>query len=394
MKGFPSPPEGQVTLANWRTGPFCRWAFHHVREIVPSADIANEPDGVWHLDEALKDLSPVRFASQAGPQISLEQYFGSDNTDALVVLHKGKLVHEAYPDGMAASVPHILMSVSKSVLALVAGIAIGDKALQEEDPVEKHVPEITGTAFARSTVRDLLDMQVGVKFDEDYLAQSGPIIDYRKATNWNPVESGDEVSDLRTFFTTLTEREDGYDGRFHYVSPCSDLLGWVVERAVGRRFADYMSDVLWKPLGAEFPAYITVDRLGAPRVAGGICVAARDLARLGQLISLGGNRDGRQIIPQSWIDDIIENGSVDAWQRGDFSEDFTGMPLHYRSKWYVLRGDTRIVFGLGIHGQYVFIDQTNDIVVAIMSSQAAPVDIARLRDALSLATAVMDHLKQ
>ena len=184
-------------------------------------------------------------------------------------------------------------------------------------------------------------MRAGIAFDEDYLATSGPIIEYRKAQNWDPLLPGDPVSDLRSFFAGLRESHGAHNGAFHYVSPNTDLLGWVIERATGRRYADLVSELIWQPLGASRSAYITVDRLGAPRCAGGMCTTTRDLARLGLLIAQNGARDGRQIIPAAWIDDIWRNGDKSAWDAGDFTKYLPDMRVHYRSKWYVLDGSAR-----------------------------------------------------
>jgi CubicO group peptidase (beta-lactamase class C family) len=90
-------------------------------------------------------------------------------------------------------------------------------------------------------------------------------------------------------------------------------MGWVLERASGRRYADLVSELLWKPMGAGNSAYITVDRLGAPRCAGGFCATARDLVRLGLLIAEGGSYAGKEIIPSWWIDDILNAGDTHAW---------------------------------------------------------------------------------
>src|SRR5204862_5474770 len=115
------------------------------------------------------------------------------------------------------------------------------------------------------------------------------------------------------FYRQLTKSDGAHGGAVHYVSPNTDLLGWVIERAAGERYADLMSELLWKPMGAARSAYITVDRLGAPRCAGGVCATARDLARVGQLILDGGARGSRQIVPESWIDDITRCGDRQAW---------------------------------------------------------------------------------
>ena len=140
--------------------------------------------------------------------------------------------------------------------------------------------DLAATAYKGATIRQLLDMRAGIFFDENYLATSGPIIAYRKSTNWNPLEPGEKPTDLRGFYPQLIQSDGPHGGRFHYVSPNTDLLGWVIERATGERYADVMSRLVWLPLGAERSAYITVDRLGAPRCAGGFCATDRKSTRL------------------------------------------------------------------------------------------------------------------
>src|SRR5260221_5308269 len=307
--GLPPAAKDQVTLANWRTAPFNRWAFHHVREIVPSAGIAHDPARTTVLPVAPVDLSGLRVGTR-----SFDAFLGDTDTDAIVILHRGRLVFERYANGMAAHTPHILMSVSKSMLGLLVGILAARGVLDPDGLVTAAVPEVRDTAYAGATIRNLLDMRVGLAFDEDYTATSGTIIQYRKATNWNPLQPGETPTDLRSFYAALCERDGAHGGRFHYVSPNTDLLGWGVERAAGARVADLMSELIWRPMGAEHSAYVTVDRLGAPRCAGGVCTTARDLARVGQLLV----EAGRGVIPAAWIDDIATQGDGAAWAAGDF----------------------------------------------------------------------------
>jgi CubicO group peptidase (beta-lactamase class C family) len=344
-----------------------------VREIVPSADIPNDPESVAALPTASRDLDQLAVEG-AG---SLTGFLAATDTDGIVILHDGRIVFESYANGMDAFTPHILMSVSKSLLGLVAGILTEDGSLDPNAFVADYVPEIADTAYRGASVRHLLDMRAGVDFDENYLATSGAIIAYRKAQNWNPVDPGERPSDLRSFYASMTASDGPHNGRFHYVSPNTDLLGWVIERASGQRYADLMSDRLWRPMGAERSAYITVDRLGAPRCAGGVCTTVRDLARVGQLLLQGGSRDGRRIIPAKWIDDLISGGDPTAWNEGDFVELFRRAPMRYRSKWYVQDGPAPLLFGFGVHGQNLFVDRTNQVVIAKVSSQAAPIDEER-----------------
>jgi CubicO group peptidase (beta-lactamase class C family) len=378
MQGFPPPPDARVTLANWRTAPFNRWAFHHVRELIPSADIPNDPASVLELPASPADLGPLRIERDAGPPMTFDRFLDETGTDGLVVLRGGRIVCERYANGMTAESPHILMSVSKSLLGLLAGVLVGRGVLTPERDVAAVVPEVGATAYRGATVRHLLDMRAGVRFDEDYLATSGPIIEYRKAGNWNPVEPGDPPADLRSFYRHLTESTGPHGGPLAYVSPNTDLLGWVIERATGARYADLMAELFWKPLGAERSAYVTVDRLGAPRCAGGVCTTVRDLARVGQLLVEGGARGGRQIVPERWVDDLVEGGDAAAWKAGNLATYFPGLAIRYRSQWYVREGPTPLLFGLGIHGQNVFVDRRRGIVIAKVSSQALPLDPAQI----------------
>ena len=364
MQGFPPAEPNRASLANWREAPYCHWAFHHVREIIPSAKISNDPIDVWELESGAIDTS----------SLGLDDAMVKTDSDAVVVLHKDKLVHETYRNGMTWQDPHILMSVSKSMLGLVAGTLVERGELAENDLVTKHVPELANTAYAGAKVRDLLDMRAGILFEEDYLATDGPIIDYRFAANWNPVPKDHVASDLRSFMSLLTRSDGPHGGRFHYVSPNTDLLAWVFERATGIRYAELVSERLWRPLGAEAAGYITVDRIGGARAAGGKCMLARDLARVGMMMANGGKRDGKQVVPASWLEDIIKNGDPQAWKDGDFYNKMGQREIHYRSKWYIQRDSEPLIFGVGIHGQFLFVDPAKNLSVAWFASRNSPLD--------------------
>ena len=349
----------QATLANWRTAPFNRWAFHHVRELIPSADIAH-PVRSRALSSEQLDFKGLRIDPDAGEAMDLDAFLAATDTDGMAIMRRGRLVLERYANGMSDETPHILMSVSKSMLGLLAD----EIGLHSDARVADLVPELKGTAYEGATIRHLLDMRAGIVWDENYLASAGPIVEYRKATGWNP---GDGSGDLKSFYRQLKDAY-AHGGPLHYVSPNTDLLGWAIERATGRRYADLMSEYVWKKLGAERSAYITVDRLGAPRCAGGMCATLRDLARVGQWL----------IEERSAFLDGLMAGDPHAWSAGDLAQYFRGLPMRYRSQWYVLEGEAPLVFGWGIHGQFLFIDRLNQLVIVKLSSQAMPVDVARI----------------
>lgn len=378
MHGFPPSTENQVTLANWRSSPFNEWGFHHVREIVPSADIKADYERVLPLPLDLLDLDSFEIKYGEEETIDFEDYLDGSHTDGLVILRNGKIAYEYYANGMTASSPHILMSVSKSILGLLAGIMIERGNMHPEQLVTNFVPEVAETAYKDATIRHLLDMRAGIAFDENYMATSGPIIEYRKSTNWDPLEPGQPPSDLRSFYRKLTVSSGQHNCPIKYVSPNTDLLGWIMERAAGRTYPELISDLIWQPAGAEESAYITVDRLGAPRCAGGMCTTTRDLARIGYLITQNGTLNGNSVIPESWLEDIRSGGDREAWQTGNMEVDFPGLDISYRSQCYSLQGDSPLLFGFGIHGQFLFTDQSNQIVIAKFSSQPLPIDIKQI----------------
>lgn len=393
MAGSPPPSGAQVELANWRTAPFNRWSFHHVRELLPTAGIANDPARTRPLPAEPADLSGIRIRTEDTGEVDLAGFCEKGEVDGLVVLHRGKLVHESYFNGMTAQTPHILMSVSKSLLGLLAGALVERGQLDPEAQATRYVPELEGTAFRGATVRQLLDMRSGVTFNEDYSESDGLYQAYRKAVGWNPLEAGEAPMDLRSFFGLMTESDGPHGGPFRYISPCTDLLGWVIERAAGRRYHDLMSELIWAPMGAEQPACITVDRLGAPRAAGGMCCTTRDLARIGQLlVEDGRGPGGERVVSPDWIEDIATQGDPQAWDASDFAPDYPGLPMHYRSKWYVIRDRGPLMMGIGIHGQNLLVDRSRGLVLAKHASAATPLAATSERLTLRLFAAIREAL--
>jgi CubicO group peptidase (beta-lactamase class C family) len=269
---------------------------------------------------------------------------------------------------MTPRTSHILMSASKSIVGLIVGILRGNGQLYLDAPVSDLVPEIATTAYRGATLRHLLDMRTGVVFDESDLRA------YSAATNWDPVPDGARTTDLHAFFENMTAAFNPHGGPFRYVSANTDLLGWAIERATGKRFAELAAELLWNPLGAENDASITLDRKGAPRCTGGLSTTARDLARVGHLMMQGGRRGAHQVIPSEWIDDISQNGDRQAWKYGEFAQGFGGRSMSYRGGWYVIHDEPRTLFAMGIHGQNLFIDRANRLVIAKLSSQGSPID--------------------
>ncbi len=359
-----------LNLANWRQPPHGRWAFHHVREIVPSERIARG-DAASPLARAPTDrLDGLRTPGPEGKEISLADWLALSNSDALLVAHRGRLVHEWYADAAIETQPHIVFSVSKSITATLAGVLVEQGLLDPARPVVDYIPELAESGYRDARVQHVLDMTVRIEFTEDYTATSGPFVEYRTATAWHPCPVDAIDQSLRGFLCSLGRADGAHGEVWQYKSPNSDLLGWLLERVSGERAADLLSRRLWQPLGAEADAYITVDRKGAPRTAGGICVVPRDLLRFGELVRNRGAVDGRQVIPAAWIDDCRDGGSHEAWRRGESAKDFPRG--RYRNKWYNSGDDHATMLAIGIHSQYIYLDPVAEVTIVKLSAQDEP----------------------
>ena len=144
-------------------------------------------------------------------------------------------------------------------------------------------------------------------------------------------------------------------------------------------------------MGAAQEAFITLDRHGAPRTAGGICTSLADLARFGEVMRGRGAFNGRRIIPARWIDDILQAGDAVAWSRGELVSLFP--EGRYRSKWYVPAPSSRVLCAIGIHGQWIYVDFDAGMVAVKQSSQPIPADDAMDHLTLALMRAIAGELR-
>lgn len=360
----------ELNLSNWRLPPNNRWAFHHVREIIPTELIARGASVSGFDKSADARVAGVKVPGPGGENWSLQDWLEVSNSDALLVAHRGQLVHEWYVDTAIETSPHIVFSVSKSITATLAGVLVDKGVLDPAKPVIDYIPELVDSGYRDASLQQVLDMVVNIDFNEDYLATSGKFVEYRTATAWHPCDTDSIDQNLHHFLCSL-RRTDGEHGEvWRYKSPNSDLLGWVLEQASGERLASLMSRQLWQPMGAEADAYITVDRKGAPRTAGGICVLPRDLLRFGELVRNRGYANGQQVIPKWWIKDCSDGGSREAWERGESAKEFPAGS--YRNKWYQTGNEHRAMLAIGIHAQWIYINPVTEVSIVKLSSQDEP----------------------
>lgn len=368
------PRRADITLADWRLHPNSRYSFQRVSEFVPVAIIA-WPAGPEEPSPGPGLLADMALADRDGGEIGALAHMRRSHTDHVVVMRDGAVVAEWLAETADPDRPHVVFSISKSVTGLLAGIAAGEGRLDPDAPVSAYVPSMTGSTYGTARVRDLLDMTVDLDFDEEYLDAGGAFDRYRRAMLWNPERPDSVPETMEGFLATLGGRGEGHGRRFYYASPNTDLLGLVVERVAGRRYHRYLAEKLWRPMGARGAAYVTVDRVGMARAAGGLCMTTRDLARLGQLVLDGGrNRDGVQVVPQGWIEDMRSNGDRQAWVEGNFADMFANG--RYRSCWYDVGDGRGSIAAVGIHGQWLWVDPASRVVIAKTAARPDPSDDA------------------
>ncbi|MCB1465507.1 MAG: serine hydrolase [Nitratireductor sp.] len=354
-----------MSLANWRERPYSTWSFQHVSEIVPSAIICADPP--------LRDVQPHaqledREITIDGSTTSLCGFLAHSETDAFAVSFPGTPLALWTSRTVDLRLPHLIFSVSKSVTGILSGILADLGELDTSKPVSHYLPQMDGCGYGDCPLQHLLDMRVSLNFKEDYLDNSGGYARYRRSTAWNPPVPGVEQEGMVEFLATIAKGEGPHGGKFHYLSPNADLAATIVEMAAGTSYAQAMSDLLWRPMGAEADAQITVDFRGAPRGSGGISATLGDLSRLGRLLLDGGASDGRQIVPLPWLDKLEAGGDRDAWRDGDFAAFIPGGS--YRDFWY--RSAGKAFFGIGIHGQWLYCDPENGMVAVRLASQKLP----------------------
>ncbi len=375
-----------ITLANWRTNPFSRYSFQHVAEFVPTAEIA-PATGNEAPSPGPAALQALSLEDIDGGSIGALAHMERSHTDHLVVMRDGVVIAEWLAENADPVRPHVIFSISKSVTGLLAGIAAGEGLLDPDAAVAQYVPSMQGSAYGDARVRDLLDMTVDLDFDEEYLDDGGAFDRYRRAMLWNPERGDSQPETMETFLATLGRRGHGHGTQFYYASPNTDLLGLVVERATGVRYHLYLANRLWRAMGAQGAASVTVDRVGTARAAGGICITTRDLARLGQLVMNDGRTaDGTRVIPRDWIDDMRTNGDRQAWVDGNFADMFENG--RYRSCWYDVGDGRGTLAAVGIHGQWLWADPQSRVVIAKTSSRPDASD----DDATALELAMLSQI--
>ena len=358
-----SRPDG-ITGETWQFGPLNRWAYTHIREILPTKNIANDSNLVQPivgLNVAKDNLS----INLGGKIVQLSDAMKSQYVDGILVIKNGIAVAELYDGTLTPEHTHLMWSVSKTLTGLTAASVAADGFIDLKKTVADYVPELAKSGWGQDTLRNILDMRDSSNWVEDYDSPESTVRrqDCADGLLTGPMCIDTDVIGNYKFLPTVGI-DKSREGKFIYKSGTTDVLAWVLEAATGQRFADLVSERVWKPIGAERSAGITVDVSGFTLASGGMFATLRDTARIGQLILNRGKVGNRQVIPEDWIDDILD-------QKGDATLPRLSpesINPYYRSFVWGLGDSQGTVYAAGVHGQFIYVSPSTGVVIAMYSS--------------------------
>ena len=285
-------------------------------------------------------------ADVAPGHADLAAMLAESRTTAFIVVKDGRLVYERYFNGHHRDSVETSFSVAKSFNSALVGCAIADGLVAGlDDPVTRYIPELLrrDARFARITLGHLLSMSSGLRYVET-------------GTPWGDDAATYYAPDLRALGLQGTEIVEPPGRRFHYNNFNPMLIGMVLERATGKPVSVYLSEKLWKPLGAEADATWSLDsaRSGFEKMESGINARAIDFVKLGSVYLAGGSWRGRQLVPADWVEVSTRYAAE------------TDPSLRYQYGWWTYRGEQLgdYFVARGNKGQFVFVFPRQRLVIS------------------------------
>jgi CubicO group peptidase (beta-lactamase class C family) len=281
---------------------------------------------------------PLRLA------INLDAYMKSQRAAGLIVIHRDAIRLEKYRLGYGPTAHWESFSIAKSITSTLLGAAIQDGFIRSlDDNVAQYVPGLKGSPYDDVSIRQLLTMTSGVKWNEDYLDPNSDAVRLR-------LHRPEPGLDVTVSYMRQLQRDAPAGERWVYKTGETNLVGELVSQATGKSLSRYLSEKIWKPYGMERAALWELDESGEEM--GGCCLSAslRDYARFGQFIVGGARIGGKAIVPPDWLNAATRKQvDIGASGRG------------YGYQWWT--SDDGSFQAIGIFGQSIFIDPKRVLVM-------------------------------
>ena len=322
--------------------------------------VARDPAFVTPLPRAAQALAiSYRYRNTSH---TLAEYLERQRATGLLILKNGEIVAEHYRYGRREDARFLSFSMAKSVTALLVGIAQARGHITSlDDPAEKYVPELAGSPYGATTVRQLLRMSSGLTFSERYDGKDD-ISRLSRATSGTP-GAGTPLQVLRS----ITDRHSPAGEKFVYASGETDVLGRVLAGATGRNMAELTREWLWQPMGAEHDAFWRVSVDGQEQAYGGFNASLRDWGRLGLLLANDGKAQSANGVQQILPLDYLLDATDPARQPAAFKPRKATPYFGYGYQFWLFPMHERSFAMQGIHGQTLFVQPASGIVLVITS---------------------------
>jgi len=324
----------------------------------------------WSFKHASEEVEPPLVYQYDGQVHLLDELLKRTGTTGLLVVKDDTILYEKYYQGESETDRHSMFSVTKSFVSALLGIAINDGLIESiEDPITKYVPELIGSGYDGTKIRDILTMSSGVRFTEDYS-------DLWSDVNRMSMAIANKGS-LDEFASSLKrEREPGTYN--NYVSVDTHVLGMMLVKVTGKSLSTLLEEQIWKPMGMEHEAIWMIDGEGMEVAMGGLQVSLRDMARLGRLYLNGGNWNGKQIVPAQWVKDSITPSAPHLMP--GYNNPGSATPFGYGFQWWVPSSPHGDFMAFGIYHQTIYVDPTTGIVIVKTSAHKGFTDPANKTD--------------
>jgi CubicO group peptidase (beta-lactamase class C family) len=353
-----------LTLESFQFGPVNRWTFSHMREMIPTVNIPRDTNRFLMLnngDDLVADFS-VEFQ---GRKQSIDEIAAHQFIDGLLIIKDGEIVVENYYGHLTQDRPHLMNSVSKSIVGLLAGKLAAQGVIDLEKPVSHYVPALAKSGYAPDSLQTVLDMRDGSDYTETYSDFTTTFRLQDCAIGWTDADYCPKNGPIGLYeFLPTVGRDKSKLGTFSYRSGSTNVIGWVLEAATKQSLAELISEHVWQPMGAEFDANITVDEGGLVLADHGISATLRDLGRIGLLVLNDGKAFGNEVIPTAFIQDILGPQGDPKWP---YPAPNGYMP-YYRSFWWGEGNPGGDISGYGIHGQFVRVVPEAGLVITMYST--------------------------
>ena len=338
------------------------------------------------LPSDLKDLGKIEFPNALGGTSTIAELVQAPESDAFLVAKDGVLLTEHYANGMQRSSLHLINSISKSYLGMLAGTLVDAGTLQPDRLVRDYLPGLNTEVFAHTKVHHLLNMTAAVKAGEDYDDPSDDFWVEASTVGWRPeLKALTAAESLRAYAELRTEAQQADDEAFNYRTHLTNLLALTLEQAAGEPLPALFERQLWSRLGCDQDCRIVTDPTGFPYFGAGMNVCARDLIRFGLLLLNDGHYNGQTIIPSAWIQATLAGSDT---LRSLFAASPVGEVLtggHYSNQLWA-NAEAGVLICIGIHGQFVFINRDTNVVIVKLSSHPKPADPVFLTNCFSALT--------